>query len=524
MTHALRLAFAVTFATLAVLALAAPVSARTVIYYDDAGGDTDGITMSNMFLNMIGHFDPDVSTAPIDEFAGAGAGDFVVYIGHQDESGLSDDFLETVVSGEVRTLWIYNNFWKLAEVEGSEAIGFSVDDWIENDGRDAIRYGHHTVERKIDLSYYNVNVTGEHVKVHSTLTSLDGAEQRPHFLCGNNVCFLSEMPFFAEGVDERLFVLADCLHEFYETGAPAERLAMIRVEDLSPGFVSPTRLVALADELAARDVPFGFGVIPVTRDPIGLYFGGVDTTLTLADDPDFLIAIDHMMARGGTMAMHGYTHQNGDGITAHDWEFVENLDNDPLPQDSGDWVRDRVTKGLAELWSEGYEPLIWETPHYGASHGAFGVFAEYFDTYWDRPLIFPFRPGAEGVFGEDIEPLSQIVYQYTPVSVYGMGIIPETLGLIDPADVAGSAQAMLDRAERMTIIRDGVASFFFHHGSIENEDILALVDEFLDRGYRFVSPEEYAGDDGMDGQEAPEDFGDEDAGDDDDDDSGGCGW
>ncbi len=84
--------------------------------------------------------------------------------------------------------------------------------------------------------------------------------------------------------------------------------------------------------------------------------------------------------------------------------------------------------------------------------------------------------------------------QYVPYVVrdgYGSTVLPENLGYVDgppvPAEGPGSLQAIIDGARQHLVVRDGVASFFFHP-YLETERLTRVVDEMRDMGYEFVSP------------------------------------
>ncbi len=512
-------AWAFLLALFAVLIWAGPLSAATVIYYDGAEGEPNGILGSNMLLNLVGHFDDDAFTREVGlyEAGDMAEADHVLYLGTDWETPLPEAFLEDVASAEHRVMWIDGNLHQLTEyLAGPGVFGFEFVDWNPGEGLDRIDYKERMLVRAEDLSFIDIDVTGSPT-VYSYITASEDADQEhPHFLCGADLCFLAENPMYFEGADDRMLVLADLLHEFFQTEAPEQKVAMLRLEDLSAGAFDLDVLLNLTALLEERDVPFGIGVIPFFRDPEGLY-NPPDTEIALSDIPDFVDILAYMINHGGTLVMHGVTHQWDPEITGLGWEFSLGFDGTPLSYDSGPWARDRIELGLAEFMSQGWEPKIWETPHYSASHGDYHVFAEHFQTFWERPLVFPVAPEADPVFGQFLEPISQTIPYYTTTGSLGVGILPETLGYVDIETPEMTPEALLEKADRISIIRDGVACFFFHHTLIDLEDLLAVLDGLSDRGYTFVGPEDYIGDDGMGGGEDP------DFGDDDDDHDGGCG-
>jgi hypothetical protein len=151
--------------------------------------------------------------------------------------------------------------------------------------------------------------------------------------------------------------------------APAgpTRIALLRLEDVSPWYaLNPKRLELLrhiADYLASRHVPFQVAMIPVYVDPAAGIRVGIDTP----EDPraqEFIAAIHYLMSKGGTIGLHGYTHQMDLGVTGASFEFS----SDPHAIESTvQYMAPRVDAALAAAKAAGIPVAFWETPHYTAS-------------------------------------------------------------------------------------------------------------------------------------------------------------
>ncbi|MCZ7586830.1 MAG: DUF2334 domain-containing protein [Deltaproteobacteria bacterium] len=522
---------------LAAFGVARPAAASSVIYYDGTGGADDGTVYANLLMNLAGHFDGEITTRNVLDYAAGDMNGFdhVFYVGTDYATAIPEAFYADVSGGTRPVLWIYENFKHLTDyLGGSGDLGFEFADWSAGSGWDFIDYKNRMSPRAVDPSFIDVDVTGSPTIYSYLSTGAANETDHPHFLCaGNGFCFLAEIPMVFEGWDDRMLVLADLLHEFYGTGAAENLRALMRFEDLNPYLAQPEKLAHVANLLEERDVPFGFGVIPIYRDPAGEW-APAGTELPMSEAPDFLDALNNLLAAGGTMVMHGTTHQYGDSVSGYGWEFSLGLDNEPVPEDARPWATERVEWGLAEFWSQGWDPKIWETPHYSASHGDYDVFNEYFDFMWERPLVFPVPPDADPIFGTYLEPVSQALPFYSMSSSLGMGMLPENSGYID-RDEGQTPDMVIARAQRLTIVRDAVACFAYHHTQVDDADLLAVVDGLKALGYTFVSPEEFTGDDGMDPPMDDDTGGDDDddtasdddempeSGDDDDDDDSGCG-
>lgn len=513
--------------------------ASTLIYYDGDDEDPMGLLHANMLLNLAGHFDEDVDIRDVTDFDASQMDDYdhFFYIGIIWENA-PQAFIDEIATNERHILWIDANLHQLTDAMEDNPFGFRIGEWTEGDGFDTLEYKGRQLERREDASFTHVEITGS-PEVYSWIT--DGVDEEPEFLCGGNLCYLAENPFFFVGIDDRPWVFADLLHEFYDTTTPERRTAMLRFEDLSAGNFYPEKLRHLGDELAARGVKFGLSVIPIFKDPLGV-ISEPGTEIHMSDDPVFIDTLQYLIDSGATLLIHGLTHQHGDGLTGIDYEFVEPTELGdgeyllPVPEDSEAFVRGRIEEALAEFEKFGWRPRIWVTPHYGASHGAYKVFSEYFDNYWERPVIFALDPDAPGVFGDYVRQLSQALPYFTSVSAAGMGAMPESLGYIDPWETEEdlSVAALLKRAESLSIVRDGVAAFYYHPNYVEESDLLFVVDQLLDKGYTFVGPDEFlfdgagdcesgdcADDDDDDGDENPSGD-DSDNADDDGDEGCGC--
>jgi hypothetical protein len=159
-------------------------------------------------------------------------------------------------------------------------------------------------------------------------------------------------------------------------------------------------------------------------------------------------------------------------------------------------------------------PVCWETPHYAASQGDYHIFGDHFAAGYERPLVFPVSADAPPVFAVAFNPPGQPVPFFTPRGSTGIGIIPDALGHIDRQTPGHAPADLLAAADRLSVLRDGVASFFFHAGVIPTSDLLEVVDGLLDRGYSFITPADLLGDDDDDNDD---DNSDDDASPDDDD-------
>ncbi|QQK81434.1 DUF2334 domain-containing protein [Salicibibacter cibi] len=109
------------------------------------------------------------------------------------------------------------------------------------------------------------------------------------------------------------------LNTVFETEPTDQTPAYLRIEDVHP-MVDPDELMAIADELKARDIPYMIAVIPVYLHP------ETGEEIHFDDMPEVLEALKYMQDNGGSVVLHGYTHQFRLSETGEGFEFwdVEN--------------------------------------------------------------------------------------------------------------------------------------------------------------------------------------------------------
>jgi uncharacterized protein YdaL len=503
----------------AVWCVPATALASTIIYYDRVAGVDENVILANMMLNLAGHFDEPLDTVPVNDYRAEdmAAFDYVFYLGtHYHE--LPAAFLDDVMAGDRPVFWMAGNAEQLFARPGAvEQFGFNVADYNDGSGCNRIDYKSRRMERQGDLGFYETEVVGAPHIWATVSPAAQPAHTFPYCLSRASLFYLADVPFYYQYYDDRYLVLADLLHEFYETGVRPRKWALLRFEDLAPGVADVAVLRPLGEQLLAAGVRFSFSVTPIYMDPLGLYHPP-NTVFRFEDDPEFVTLVNEWIAAGHTLNMHGVTHQRGNTISLYGYEFVLDDGMTPLACDSASWARWHVQQGLNEFRKQGWAPLVWETPHYAASHGDYHVFGESFAYYYDRPFVFPLPPDAAPVFETALRPASQVIPYYVAHSALGMGLIPETLNYIDAATPGQSPAEILDKAQRLTIVRDGVASFFYHAGYIPADQLREVVDGLLERDYTFVGLADLIPGFGDDDDDTSDD--DDDNDDNDDDDSG----
>jgi uncharacterized protein YdaL len=447
-------------------------------------------------VNLASHFGAWTAKPVAEYVAGDARGcHAVVYVGSSYGEPLPRAFLDDSLADERPILWVDENIWQLIERYPffTERYG-----WVRGK-RDqapvaAVRYrgtelprhpGAPAVATFRFIDDARVTVVAEVVRADGTTL--------PWAVRSSNLVYVAENPFSYATEGDRQFILADLLFDLLMPDAPARHRALVRLEDISP-VSDPDMLRALGTELARRNVPFSMAVYPVHREP-----GAGD--VALRDRPGVVAAIRDLIGLGGTIVAHGFTHQYAtipnpyDGRSGSDYEFFRvDLDEKgqprllgPVPGDSRVWASGRIAAAAGEFAVAGLpRPVIFEVPHYAASAEDYSAFASRFQARYDRGLYFSgtLRGGAI-----DHRRFVSQAFPYVVRDVYGSPVIPENLGhhgaRPQGTAVEDDVAAIVAAARRARVVRDGLASFFYHP-YLGVGPLRDIIDGIEDAAYDFV--------------------------------------
>jgi uncharacterized protein YdaL len=487
-------------------------SARTLILYD-TGGEFGwlGELYAASTANLVSHFGS-WRAVPARDYQCGDIATFTatIYVGSSYDEPLPPCLLDDVAQASVPVMWIDSNTWQLVTHVGAAAFvsryGFTAMRLLDLAAStfSSVTYRGHTLSRHAEgqqmLSIDMVDPA--RATVLATATRDDGTTA-PWAVRSGNLTVVAEIPYSFSSETDRVLAFEDLLFDLLAPTAPEQHRALVRLEDVSPTS-DPVLLHAIADYLSSRNVPFGFGVISVHRDPLGYYHQCTPQNVGFADAPALVEALQYLQAHGGTMVMHGWTHQWDGGqnpydeVSGDDTEFfriVKNPDETfsyvgPLPEDSVDWATGRIRSAEDAFRGAGLTvPTIFEFPHYAASANSYAAVAVMMSARWERGRYF------SGVLaGGTIDHTRAVgqMFPFTVRDVYGSVVYPENLGNIDLMMWHGlparSPEDIVHAADNQLVVRDGVASFFFHP-FLPIEYLQQTVEGVLGLGYHFVSPE-----------------------------------
>ncbi len=447
------------------LALSAPLLPRSVLLvYDGEKEQSEAFKSACYIRNLLDHFSVEEKRLlQVSEYSAGMALDrdfiFIVFEEGQPESAprLLDDLSKT--KGTI--VWINMHIERLLDLSGGK-WKLRYDGWQErNDWRVFYRGEDFPKEDPgLNVLFLEDGANGE---VHAEIEDGEGRRYPYAVRCGN-LWYFADSPFSYALEGGRFLVLADLLHEILGENHPPEKKALVRIEDVNPED-DPADLRDIASYLSKEGVPFQVSLIPIYKIPARQY------EVDLSDRPELVAALKDMVRKGGTIVLHGSTHQHR-GATGEDYEFWDDIAGVPIPHESPDWVDERLKAALNECFRNGLYPLSWETPHYSASRSDYRTFARYFDTFYDR------------VMAAEISGTQQIFPYSLKLQDYGVTVIPENLGFLDFDNPEPGR--LLENAKNMKVVRDGTASFFFHP-FIPLRHLKTVVEGMKRQGWNFVS-------------------------------------
>ncbi|MGO4702540.1 DUF2334 domain-containing protein [Dyella sp. 2RAB6] len=484
---------------------------NTLVLYDSTGpyawlGEAYAVMAANLVSHgskFTMHTAASYTAGELNSYTG------LVYVGSTYDEPLPTAMLDDVLATTKPVLWMNDNIWQLA----ARSPNFGA------------QYGFTPMffdfSNTLTVTYKSVAIQRNALSVPSGLlqtTIVDSTKATAVAVAANdvggtvnwatkgaNLTYIGEIPFSYIGMNDRYLIAADLIGKVSNPTMPARKRALVRIEDVN-ATDDPVALRAIADYLSSKGVPFTVAVIPYYLDPKGFYNNGVPQAIHLSQARNVVSALKYMQSKGGTLLMHGYTHQYSNvanpysGVSADDFEFFRShisADNyviydAPPAEDSASWTQGRIVKGLLDFAAAGFlAPTIFEPPHYAASAADYKVFNSMFAARYDRGLYASgWCPnGACGTGTPDYTRIYGQFYPYLVRDIYGTVVIGEQLGNVEtdafnhnparfPADILASANVN-------TVVQDSVQSFFFHP-YVDINYLKQIVEGLQGMGYTFV--------------------------------------
>jgi uncharacterized protein YdaL len=419
----------------------------------------------------------------------------VVYVGTTFGETLPRGFLSDVRAGTRPVLWLGGNISDLTTAAYARARGWRAG--ADRPGHyTSVEYRHvHLEDSSNDLTGIDILNPAKAAVLATAITA--GGKSTPWAVRSGQLTYVAEVALDDGNGDgrDRSFAVAGMIEGMFAPAPPRHRM-LVRLEDVGPA-TDPAQLRQIADLLSADRIPFSIALYPVYAGPVTQH---PRARFSLRDRPQVVEAIRYMLAKGGTLILHGYTHQLGDernpndGQSGEDYEFLRVrysaqhaivYDGTPTSNPVA-WTRHRIGMALAAIRAAGLpRPLFWQFPEYGASPAEYRVAASEFLARTDRTSY------AEGPGQANLQTLTEQSPPYLVRDVYGGPVLPETLGYIsqtaERASGPGSVRFLLAAAAaQKAAVLDNVAGFYYHP-FLGTAPLRRLVDGLRQEGYQFVS-------------------------------------
>jgi uncharacterized protein YdaL len=398
------------------------------------------------------------------------AHDIIFYIGFHASNPVPGNFQDDCLATTKPVVWINTGFREFSLRPVVKArFGFTVTRFDSSSEFTSVRMK----EEVFQKGEPNLNIIEiadrQKVEVIATAHSTKTRRDAPYIVRSRNFWYIADSPFASAAENDRYILFADMLHDILGEQHEESHNALLRIEDITP-MDSPGRLRDIADILSSRGIPFLVGVVPFYVNP------GEGVRVSLSDKPDLVDALKYMVQNGGTIVMHGVTHQYK-GVTASDYEFWDESTEKPIKDETVEGIQRKLDMGIQEFMRNGLYPLIWETPHYTASFRLYQTIAKYFSSAMEQRLSI-----------EDFD-YSQMFPYIINKDLFGQRIYPENLGYIpldpDKEKSRESVRNLLANAKTNLAVRDGFASCFFHE-FLDPDLLVELVEGVQALGYTYL--------------------------------------
>jgi uncharacterized protein YdaL len=421
---------------------------------------------------LLGHFHAMGTVQGVDEYVPHSLPnyDVVFYVGYSAQNHVPQKFLNDVMNTPVPLVWLHTGFAEFSSSNDvAKRFGFTVLHLDSTGGYNRIE--HEGAVFTKDEPIINLVSIRDRARVRVLATAVSGrtGHRIPYVVQSGNLLYWADSPFASSGPTDRYLLFADMLHDILQEQHEEFHSAILRIEDVNP-MENPDRLRDVADILSARGIPFLVGVSPFYVNP------GEGVRVSLSEKPDVVDALKYMVRNGGTVVMHGVTHQYK-GVTGSDYEFWDESTNRPIRGETDEVVRRKIELGIQEFMKNGLYPLIWETPHYTASFRLYRIIPEYFSAAMEQRLAL-----------ENAD-YSQFFPYIIHRDLFGQRIYPENLGYVpllpDFNESRTYVQAIIRGARASLSVRDGFAACFFH-AFVDSRLLEELVDSVQALGYTYI--------------------------------------
>lgn len=238
--------------------------------------------------------------------------------------------------------------------------------------------------------------------------------------------------------------LGEILFSFFNQPSEKQLHKYLRLEDVNPK-ADYEVLMKIAKYLKNKQIPYMISLIPVYLNP------KTGEEVHLSDSPQLVKTLQYMQNNGASIILHGYRHQYSNEETGEGFEFWDVKQNRPIMQEQSQlakvrddfsteqkyqsylikgkayekkYITEAIQSGVQELVTHKLYPLAFEAPHYSMSQMGYKILSKHFSTYIGQVQLTD--QTWEGVYAP--------IYDSTPHFLYGMKLLPETVGYVVDGD------------------------------------------------------------------------------------------
>lgn len=340
------------------------------------------------------------------------------------------DFLNDLSNFKNKIYWIGDKVENFLDFSGKYDISY------DSKNNNITKLFYKNKEISVNTTYlFNIINTLPSTNIIATMS--DGYNTYPFILSEKNLYYISRWDL------GQSYIFEDSLNDFYERKRFDKEEIFVRIEDVHP-FRNTKKLREIADYLYKEKVPFIIALIPTYVDS---KTGNINT---LDLKSEFIETIKYMQEKGGSVILHGYTHQIGNKeISGEGYEFWDIKNDEPIKEDINIYVKNRVLSGVRLCVENGIYPLGFEAPHYAMNIDGYKEIKKYFSTY-------------VGQYQNNNDNFTSSAFPYTIKNSDTFNIlIPENLGFIDSEDLF-SVDLIKENFNKVSMVRGYSGGFFFH--------------------------------------------------------------
>ncbi|MCX6155948.1 MAG: DUF2334 domain-containing protein [Candidatus Kapabacteria bacterium] len=449
-----------------------------VVYEGNANSKNYAMADARQLGNLLGHFNTNLTISSVNDYKPKDVEkfEFCFYIGFNRKNNVPDNFIRDIIKTDRPVVWLNSGIIDVsAKKEFADKFGFKVSKIDSLSVYDAVLCSNVKFTKGEESSHIIDIIDKKNVNVLATALSTAKKKEIPYIVKSKNLIYIADSPFGYANETDRYLLFADMLHDILNEEHEHSHSAIVRIEDVT-AMHDPDKLRNIADFLSSRGIPFLVGVVPIYVDP------SEGLRVTLSDKPAIVDALKYMEHNGGTIVMHGVTHQYK-GVSTADYEFWDQQTNAPIKDETEDAIAKKIEIGIQEFLKNGLHPILWETPHYTASNKLYKTITKYFSTSIEQKLAI------------ENSDYSQYFPYIINKDLFGQRILPENLGYVpnDPDDKSVAlegVQNIIKGAHSNLYVRDGFAAFFFHP-FLDLNLLKEIVDNIQNMGYTFIEVKDF---------------------------------